>query len=68
MTRVAFFAHHNLSLFHALNTQSRISDLNIQLATGQKSQHYAGIQRDVGQLVGLEITRSRTLTRVAAIG
>ena len=60
MTRVAFFAHHNFSLFHALNTQSRISDLNVQLATGQKAQHYAGIQKDVGQLVGLEITRART--------
>ncbi len=60
MTRVAFFAHHNLSLFHALNTQSRLSDLNIQLATGKKAQNYAGISKDVGRLVGLEITRART--------
>lgn len=60
MTRVAFFAHHNFSLYHALNTQERISDFNVQLATGKKSQSYAGISKDVGQLLGVEITQSRT--------
>ena len=60
MTRVAFFAHHNFSLFHALNTQSRISDFNVQLASGKKSQHYSGISQEAGRLLSSEITLSRT--------
>jgi len=60
MSRVAYFAHHNYSLYHALQTQSRISDLNVQLATNQKTQQYAGIQQEVGRLVSLEVTLARS--------
>jgi flagellin-like hook-associated protein FlgL len=59
MTRVATFALHNLTLFHTLNTQSRAQDLQIQLATGKKSQPYSGVSQDSQRLVSIETQRAQ---------
>lgn len=59
MTRVPTLSHYQLTLFHTLNTKARISDLETQLATGQKSQTYAGISRDSLRLVTLETSRTQ---------
>lgn len=59
MTRVPTLSQYQLTLFHTMNTKSRISDLEIQLATGQKSQTYSGISRDSLRLVTLETSRTQ---------
>jgi len=59
MTRVPTLAQHQLTLFNTTNIQSRINDLQTQLATGQKSQTYAGIANDSLRLVTLEASRSQ---------
>jgi flagellin-like hook-associated protein FlgL len=59
MTRVPTLALHQLNLFHTLNTKLRISDLQAQLATGQKSQDDSGIARDSLRLVTLETSRTQ---------
>ena len=59
MSRVAYFAHHNYTLYHSLQTQSRVSDLNVQLASNKKTQQYAGIKEDVGRLLNLEVSLGR---------
>lgn len=57
MTRVGTLAQNNLTLFHTLNTLSRVQDLQIQVASDKKSQDYAGISKDALRLVSLEVTR-----------
>ena len=52
--RVANLAQHNFTLNRALDTQSRLQDLQAQIATGRKSLTYAGISADASQLVSLE--------------
>ncbi len=60
MTRVAQLAQQQLTLRNVLDTQERIQDGQIQIATGKKSQQYAGIARDATRLVSLEATQTRT--------
>ena len=52
--RVANLAQHTFTLNRALDTQSRLQDLQAQIATGRKSLAYAGISADAAQLVSLE--------------
>ncbi len=59
MTRIANLAQHNQILANIRGTQTRIQDLQIQLATGFKSQRYSGIAQDSRQLVNLESSRAR---------
>lgn len=59
MTRVPTLAQHQLTLFHTLNTKARVGDLQLQLASGQKSQTYAGIPQDSLRLVTLESRRGQ---------
>ena len=57
MTRVPTFSTNQLILSHALGTQARIADLQVQLASNKKSQTYSGISKDALQLVSLETRR-----------
>ncbi len=59
MTRVAPFAQQQLTMFHALQTQQRMYDSNIQLATGQKAQTYSGVAKDASRLLSTEAARMR---------
>jgi flagellar hook-associated protein 3 FlgL len=59
MTRIANLAQHNQMLGNIRDTQTRIQDLQIQVATGFKSQRYSGIAPDSRQLVNLESSRAR---------
>lgn len=59
MTRIANLAQHNQILANIRNTQTRLQDLQIQTATGFKSQRYSGIAPDSRQLVNLESSRAR---------
>lgn len=60
MTRVAQLAQQTLTLNNVLNTQERVQDAEIQIATGKKSLDYAGIFRDATRLVSIESTQKRT--------
>jgi len=60
ITRVAPFAQQNLSLFHTLNTQTRLADLQLQIATGKVAQTYSGIAPDAQRLVSSETLRARS--------
>ena len=57
MTRVPTFSTQQLILSHTLETQARVSDLQVQLASNKKSQIYSGVSRDALQLVSLETRR-----------
>lgn len=59
MTRVAPFAQQALILFHTLNTQARMSDRQLQLATGKVAQRYAGVAADSARLLSIEADRAR---------
>ncbi len=59
MTRIANLAQHTQILGNIRETQTRMHDLQIQMATGFKSQRYSGIAHDSRQLVNLESSRSR---------
>lgn len=59
MTQVPTLSNYQVTLFHTMNTKARVSDLQVQLATGQKSQTYAGISREALRLVTLETSRTQ---------
>lgn len=67
MTRVSTLAQSTLLTHYALGTQSRIADTQVQLATGQKSQQYAGIAQDVSRLLNLETQRDGAKAYVSSI-
>jgi flagellin-like hook-associated protein FlgL len=55
MTRIANLAASDHLLAMLAHTQSRVQDLQTQVATGKRSQTYAGIAGDARQLLALEI-------------
>ena len=59
MTRVSTAAQQSFTLFTALNTQTRLFEAQVQVATGQKSQDFAGIERDAGRLVSIQSELNR---------
>ncbi len=59
MTRVTQLAQQTLTLKNLLTSQERLQEAEIQIATGRKSQDYAGIPRDASRLVSLESQRTR---------
>lgn len=61
MTRVATFAVQQLSLSHTTAAQSRNQDLQIQVASGEKSRNYTGIAPDTRQLIDVETIRAQSL-------
>ncbi len=60
MTRVSQLAQQQLTLNNVLNTQERIQEAEIQIATGKKARNYAGIAEDATRLVSLESVATRT--------
>lgn len=60
MTRVGTFAQQRLLMFHTLQTQNRLFDGAISLASGQKAQQYSGIAKDVSRLLAVETAQMRT--------
>lgn len=59
MERVASFAQYNRLTSLMFRTQSRMNDINVQIASGKTSQDYKGIARDSERLVSLEATHVR---------
>lgn len=59
MTRIANLAQQNQIIGNIRETQTRMQDLQIQMATGFKSQRYSGIAPDSRQLVNLESSKAR---------
>ncbi len=60
MTRVANLAQQTLALNSILNSQERVQDAQIKIATGAKSLDYAGLSASATRLVSLESVQSRT--------
>lgn len=58
MSRIADYAASNSLIGYILDTQSRLQDLQTQVATEKKSQTYAGIAQDSQHLINLENTRT----------
>lgn len=59
MTRVAPFAQQELILFHTLNTQARLSNRELQLATGRVAQQYSQASGVTSRLLSVEAERAR---------
>jgi len=59
-TRVTQLSQQNLTLRNVLNTQQRVRDAQIQIATGRKSLDYTGIAEDSARLVSLKAIKVRT--------
>lgn len=60
MTRIAPYAQQQLSMFNSLRTQARLYESQVQIATGQKSQTYAGIAANTSRLLSVEAAFTRT--------
>lgn len=54
MSRISNLAQHNFNLFATLNTQKRLFDAQTEISTGQKSQDFAGIDRQAGRLINFK--------------
>ncbi|MBT5666942.1 MAG: hypothetical protein HOJ06_16495 [Rhodospirillaceae bacterium] len=54
MPRISNLAQHNFNLFSTLNTQTRLFTAQTEVSTGDKSQDFAGIDRDTGRLVNIK--------------
>lgn len=59
MTRVVNLAQHNLIMSYIRDTQTRVQDTQIQMASGYKSQTYSGIAPDARQLLNLASSKAR---------
>src|SRR3990172_1240144 len=59
MIRIGTFAHQQLTLAHALNSQRQMLDLQIQVSSGKISRDYAGIASEAQRLVSLETAHLR---------
>jgi flagellar hook-associated protein 3 FlgL len=57
MTRIANLAANEHLLAIVTRTQSQVQDLQTQVATGKRSQTYAGIAQDTRELLRLERSR-----------
>lgn len=59
MTRVASLAQFDRTLSHINDTQQLWNKLQLQIASGRKSEDYAGLGRGAERLVSLQTTHSR---------
>ncbi len=57
--RVSTFGTHELSVYNAMNTQSRLQSGQIAVTTGMKSQDYAGLNVDTRRLLSMESAVAR---------
>lgn len=60
MTRVATFVQHNLSVSNLQHAQTRMSNAQVQISTGQNAQRYSGIATDSRRLVNFESLHAKT--------
>ena len=60
MTRIGTFSQQQLLMFHTLRTQDRLFEGSVQLASGQKSQQYSGISKNVSRLLAVETAQMRS--------
>src|SRR5690606_17377471 len=60
MIRTSTFALHDLHLFNASRTQTRMQDATTQISSGKQSQNYAGLAEDSPRLISLESTHVRS--------
>lgn len=60
MTRIANFAQHERNLAHILDAQRRLSDGQLRISSGKKSEHYSGVARDARRIVNTETAHIRT--------
>lgn len=67
MTRISTLAQNTLLTSYALQTQSRVGDLQVQVASGFKSQSYSGIASDTSRLLNLESQRSSAKSYITSI-
>lgn len=54
VTRIGTFTNQQLILNATLRTQSRLSDTQLQVATGKKTQSFSGLDQDVTRLTNLK--------------
>ncbi|MDP3320269.1 MAG: flagellin [Bosea sp. (in: a-proteobacteria)] len=66
ITRVATFAMNERMLEASLRTQARMSEAQIQQATGSVSTDYGGLGRSAGTLVSLEVSLARSKSQASA--
>jgi flagellin-like hook-associated protein FlgL len=60
MTRIAPYAQQQLVMFNTLRTQARLYEGQLQIATGQRSQIYAGLATETNRLLSVEASFTRT--------
>ena len=60
MTRIAPYAQQQLVMFNTLRTQERLYVGQLQIATGQRSQIYAGLSTETNRLLSVESSFTRT--------
>jgi flagellar hook-associated protein 3 FlgL len=66
ITRVATFAMSERMLEASLRTQSRMSEAQLQQASGAVSSDYGGLGRSAGTLVSLEVSLARSKSQASA--
>ena len=54
VTRIGTFTNQQMLLDATLRTQARLSDLQLQVATGKKTQTFSGLDQDVTRLANLK--------------
>jgi len=59
-TRVANLAQHERNLAHILDAQRRLSDGQLQISSGKRAEHYAGVATDARRIVNVETSHVRT--------
>jgi len=67
MTRVSTLAQNTLISAYAMATKTRMTDTQIQVASGQKSQRYSGIAADASRLLNMEGQRDTAKSYIASI-
>lgn len=68
MIRTSTFALHELQLFNANRTQTRMQDTTVQISSGKQSQDYSGLAKDSRRLISLESTHMRSTNFIKQIG
>lgn len=60
MTRVSSFGHHQQMLHGLMDSQSRLSNAQIQINTGKKTTEFRGVSREAQTLLGAKSLKTRT--------
>jgi flagellar hook-associated protein 3 FlgL len=60
MTRVATFAQHQRNLSYILDAQRRMNMGQLQVSSGKRAEHFAGVSTDARRIVNIESSHIRT--------